>query len=134
MNLITSESLSLTGSDVAFDLGSALGVATSGGNAYVPKAYWPRQILVVSTTGIAMAAALEYVNVGLASPTSTYDGIATGSSLTSATMTGAFLFDPTANYPITIYVQPYPIQIKTNLKVHCYGASGAALISAQRTG
>lgn len=132
MNSIYSTSQALAGSDAVFDLGTTLALFSFNGAPYLAGSYWPRQIAIVSTGGIAMAAALEYVNVGGAAPVSTYDGIASGTSLTTATQAGAYLFDPTANYPFTIYTQPYPVQMKTNIKVHVFGASGTALISFLR--
>jgi len=124
--------LALSGSDAVFDLGNALAIASYGGNPYLTGSYWPRQIEIIVPTGIAAAVALEYVNVGLVSPTSSYDGIPSGSNLTSATESGAYLLPATTDFPFLIYPQAYSIQMKTNLKVHVYGASGTALLNFMR--
>ena len=126
--IVASDSLALTGADAVWDMGAAI----LAGATFVPGSNWPTRLIVVSSTGVAASVALEYVNSGLQSPTSTYDGIATGSALTSATMSGAYLLDPTSGYSVTIYVKPQAVQMKMNLKVHVFGASGTALISAER--
>lgn len=128
MNIITSISEAVSGSDVVFDIANAL----TSGSTFIPGNLWPSKIVVLSSGGIAMAAALEYVNTGLGTPTSTYDGIASGTSLTSATMAGAYLLEASSGYSATIYVAPYPVQMKTNLKVHVWGASGSALVTVGR--